>query len=300
MYLLLSILFMVVPLHASLHLNLITPDKKPTGTLLALLSVCNIKHDGSLSSIITATEQEQPHGLVRPKNKERWQTPTYLTDKKDTIHALCTLLGMFHAIEPVGNTYDYIVLFGGTITGIRTRLAFLLQLWQKGIRSKKIIVLTGQRLLDPTIESKAVLVDTNNGILPCKKEWKFDYYPRTETEMIQVLFEQAILPSSLQAVPIIFIDTPAQQKNGGLIRPNTADTIYHWLATSPIPGSVLAISEQPSIGYQDILLRRYMPASFTIETVGPVVSQEHLLAPEILVGTVGWWLYHTLLFMKEN
>ncbi len=287
-----SILFMTTSLSASLlHTNLITPDKKPTPALLALLSICGIDHDGSLAAIIAATQKEQPEGFLRPKNKERWQVTSYLAAKEKAIQAECMALNMVKEIKPIHRDYEYIILFGGTLEGVRTRVAFLAKLWHRGIRFKKIIVLTGQRFLDPVIESEAELTNTRNLILAIKTNWQLKTHPKTETDMIRMVFEQSIIPATWQSVPIEFIDTPMQKKEGWFVRPNTIDTINQWLTTHPLPGSLLAISEQPSIGYQDALLRRFLPPSFTIETVGPAASTSRM-KPEILIGTIGWWLYH--------
>jgi hypothetical protein len=286
-----SILFMTTSLNASLHTNLITPDKKPTPGLLALLSICNIQHDGSLATIITATQKEQPEGFLRPKDKERWQVTSYLTAKEDKIRAQCLTLSMIKEIKPLDYNYEYLLLFGGTLEGVRTRVAFLSKLWHRGVRFKKIIVLTGQRLLDPVIESPQELTNAHNLILSIKPNWQLKNSPTTETDMIRMVFEQSIVPAAWQSMPIEFIDTPMQKRDGWFVRPNTTDTIQHWLTTHPIPGSLLAISEQPSIGYQDALLQRFLPASFTIETVGSAASKSRT-KPEILIGTVGWWLYN--------
>lgn len=272
------------------HTVLITADKKPTPALLALLSLCDIHHDGSLTTIIEATQKEQPVGFLRPKDKERWQITSYVTAKADAIRHQCDLLAMLQEIKPLHHQYDYIVVFGGSIHGIRMRLAFLKKLWEEGVRSQKIIILTGQRFLDPAIESEAILTDKNNGLLPITSTWSMKDYPKTETDMIRMVLEQSIVPQDWHSIPIIYIDTPAPL---GSMRPNTGDTIQYWLTTQPIPGSLLAISEQPLIGYQDAVLRRFLPKSFIIETVGSAIVPD--TKPELLIGTVGWWLYNAYL-----
>ncbi len=142
-------------------------------------------------------------------------------------------------------------------------------------------------------------MDTSRSKVPCKKNWTLSHLPTTETAMIHMVFEQSIVPDAWHDIPIIFIDTPQKEERGTWVRPNTIDTIYHWLSTQPSPGLVLAISEQPSIGYQDTLLRRFLPASFTIETIGPALSASQN-KPEILIGTIGWWLYHADHISKNN
>jgi hypothetical protein len=56
-------------------------------------------------------------------------------------------------------------------------------------------------------------------------------------------------------------------------RATTGDTIIDWLATSPAHGDCLFISNQPYVGYQDSVMRTYIPHSFgSLETCGPQAS----------------------------
>lgn len=287
-----SILFMTTSLSVpSLHTNLITFDKKPTPTFLALLSTCGIQHDGSLATIITATQKEQPEGFLRPKNKERWQLTSYFEIHTTAIIQQCAALHMLTEIKPVKMHYDYAILFGGIIQGVRARLAHLVQCWQEGVRWKQLIILTGQRPLDPNIEATTTWIDRNNGSLPIKQTWHLTDHPLMETDMIHMVLEQSILPAAWQNIPLLIVDTPMQKKGTEFIRPTTADTVYQWLSTHPSPGTILAISLQPLIGYQDAVLRRYLPSSFTLETVGPAAVND-LIKPEILIDTIARWLYN--------
>ena len=67
------------------------------------------------------------------------------------------------------------------------------------------------------------------------------------------------------------------------IRPNTAVTVKRWLKKKkPASGSVLVLSNPPYIGYQDAVVRRCLPRSFQIETIGgPSVYSENMKTDQL-------------------
>jgi hypothetical protein len=196
---------------------------------------------------------------------------------------------MVTEICPTHHTYDYAIIFGALIHTVRKRIAYLVKLWHEGIRWNSLVILSGQRNLDPILESDTTWNDAS--LLPIKTSWKLSQVPKTEIDMIQMVLEQSVLPADWTTIPTTLINTPMQLKEFGLLRPNTADTILCWLTTHPTPGSIVAISTQPYICYQDAILKRILPSSFSIETVGPEIDPCEV-QPEILIGTIGWWLYH--------
>jgi hypothetical protein len=239
----------------------------PTQALLNILQATNIKHDGTLFNIFTETQK----WWLRPSGQERWENQTVFTFNHNNVSQLFEDLALVHEIEPSNQHYNYVILLGATVESVRNRLAYLITLWNNGVRFDSIIILTGQRPLDPTIESPELLLHNNSTTFPCKPNWQFNgQLPRTETEMIKLVFDQADIPTELKNIPVYFIDTPMQlTENGALRRPNTLDTIKEWLKLyNPPTGSILAISNQPFVGYQDAVLRYYLPKSFVIETVG--------------------------------
>ena len=94
------------------------------------------------------------------------------------------------------------------------------------------------------------------------------------------------------AIPIVFVDTPMQKtENNNLRRPNTRDTINEWLQKyNPHNGSILAISNQPFIGYQDAVLRNILPKGFSIETVGCENLENETTT--IILDSLARWIYH--------
>ncbi len=264
----------------------------PSQALQTLLSATDITHDGSLASIVAATQHEQDKGgWLRAQGKERWEIDELFTQKRELLFSIFEHLGVFDQVAPLQNHYDYALLLGAMVYRIRTRLHHLIELWNKGIQFDTIVILCGQRTLDPRLESLDILLNAHNGVLPFKANWQFDgTIPKTETDMMKLVFEQSQLPDEWKNLSIIFIDTPQQlQEDGSWRRPNTQDTVEAWFATDPTPGSILAISNQPFIGYQDTILRRFISATFTIETVGQAASANIKIAT--LLDNMARWLY---------
>ncbi len=174
---------------------------------------------------------------------------------------------------------------------VRSRLKYLIELWEKGVRFGSINVLAGQRPLDPNLESPEILLDKNNMMLPFKDDWQLTGdLPTTEAGAAKLVFDQSVLPAAWNDLAITFIDTPMQETGTGkLRRPNTQDSVVHWLKTDLKPGSVLAISNQPYVYYQDTAFRCCIPETFSLETVGKAAClQERTTA---LLDNMARWLY---------
>ena len=156
----------------------------PTAELSALLAETNVAHDGTLTDIVTKTQQEQPQGWLRARGKERWEVQEVLSERREHILSLFDQLNMVREIGAQKKQYTYAVVFGATIARVRARLAFLAKQWQQGIRFDYLVMLGGQRPLDPQLESKGHLLDAENGLIAFKKGWQLEgALPKTETEM---------------------------------------------------------------------------------------------------------------------
>ena len=110
--------------------------------------------------------------------------------------------------------------------------------------------------------------------------------------MIKLIFEQTDLPEAFRKIPVEFINTPVQAtKDGGTRRPNTADTVSAWLATGPMPGSCLAVSNQPYNLYQDAIIRGSIPTTFTLETVGAGVETQKEESVAVYLDTIARYIF---------
>ena len=81
------------------------------------------------------------------------------------------------------------------------------------------------------------------------------------------------------------------------LRPTTEDSIKIWLETKPAERKILAVSNNPHIGYQESVLKTYLPKDLNLETVGPAASLKLPLA--FYLGEMTRWLYQEQIRLKK-
>ena len=259
---------------------LIDKNKQPTLSLLKLLAKNDCHHDGSLPSIVQVTQKK----LLRQPGKERWESKTNtLPDTEDL--RLFKELYLIQEIIPTQKHYDYALLLGGVFEDVHIRVEHLIHLWKnKGVRFKSLVILTGERPLDEQIESKQSLISYNV---------KNICLPTTESEMIKFVLAQTDLPSEWRkpSFSSVLVSAPMQKMaDGSLRRPNTEDTVIEWLKEhNPDHGTILAVSNQPFVGYQDAVLRKNL-WHFIIETVGAAYKDNESRAT--ILDALTRWLYN--------
>lgn len=272
----------------ALYNAIVDEKKEPKPALLELLKETNCTHNFTIVSIAVATQS-----WLRPTGTERWEIKDNSIRMNNRLSHLFAELCLLQKVKPLHSSYDYAVFFGGSLADVRNRLAYLIELYNRGIQCKCLIVLTGARQLDTILENRASLLHNNRQDLPSKQGLHYKgILPTTEPEMIKFVFQQTYIPNRLHNIPCVFIDTPPQiSANGSSIRPNTQDTIAYWLKKcNPYPGSVLAISNQPFVGYQNAVLRNSMPKKFSIETVGNEYLDNQSVAN--ILDSLARWIYN--------
>jgi hypothetical protein len=259
--------------HKKNPLILFDDNEHPKTALQELLRHIKIKHGNTVHSIVEATQKRYGEGgLLRPAGTERWTFPDITLPSLVRPFYLQCLgeLGFLNRIMPrldphdyknLFKPLDYAVFFGGRLEDIRKRLSFLLDLWQLGIRFKTLVILTGDRPRDPHIENQNTLSKSPYRIKP---GWQLNKMPSAEAEIITCVFEQTELPHEWQSLEKMIINTPTQKNaHGTLQRPNTTDTINHWISTKPQPGSILPITNLPYF-YQIRALENQLPSTFKV------------------------------------
>ena len=110
--------------------------------------------------------------------------------------------------------------------------------------------------------------------MPIKADWKpHGEAPVDEISMIEMIFNQAILPQELARIQQVSVSSPMKHnEKGELVRPSAGDTILAWLALKPEAGNCLVISNQPHCGYIDAVMRTFLPATLSVETVGEFIG----------------------------
>ncbi|MES1224614.1 MAG: hypothetical protein ABUT20_54485, partial [Bacteroidota bacterium] len=275
---------------------LIDEAGKPHEQLKNLLATLSIEHDGTLATIVAETQK----AWLRPKDRERWEIQECFENYSTVILETAQALGIIEDLKPRQKYYDYALLHGSDIHDVKERLGYLIKLAMDEISFNSLIILSGPRPLDPTIENHEILHQQHRD-LKNKINWNAkSKHPETEIEMIEYIFNQVVLPEGLQ-VPTYFISSPiCKSSDGHIKRPTTATTVETWLATNPSPGTCLAISNQPYVIYQDAVLKNLLPTSFFLETVGPALphNKRNTLCGEIL-DTIARILYEALCFIKN-
>lgn len=201
-------------------------------------------------------DEEMPVGELVPhlkdrwvqENLERWEMEGLFEEMKEKALPYLRNLGCIDTIYAETDHYNYALVLGAIGKTMQRRLDFLYEEWQRGVTFDQIVLLSGERDLDPARES----------------------YPeglKTETDLFVYLFENHPLYG---IAPHLIIDAPKVVKKSGKIRrPTTASTVKEWLATRPAKGSCLAISTQPFVGYQEAVIKLFLPKGFSVEGVGP-------------------------------
>lgn len=206
---------------------------------------------------------------------ERWEMMGNFSKKQaEMIIDICLNdLGLKSRISPRQKHYQGVLFLGAALPRVRTRLAFLNGLVDhQEIDFTKIYILTGERPLSKAAgETSQCLIDRHNNLLSIHPEWQPPkVLPHDEGDMIKMVFDQSKHPH-LKEDQIALIYTP---KRKGEARATTETTVFKWLEqTQPKDGLYLAISNQPYVLYQELVIRRCLLQAkrhdIQIECVGP-------------------------------
>lgn len=271
---------------------IVNSEGKPNSAILKMMDVLELPHDGTLKSIVNITQEKFFQKKSGGQRKERWEIEEVLPHLKEETMPVLDKLGMLKEFFPSERKYDSALMLGELLPSVRKRLNYLGDLWENGIRFDKIVFLGGERPLEVTKENPTVLFDRNNKDLLVRNDWQIpEKIPATELEMMHLVWDQAKLPDKMRKIKTEWINAQLKENPTGekLLRPTTEDTIEIWLKTNPTERNVIAISNNPYIGYQESVIRTYLPKDFKIETVGPAASLKLPLA--FYLGEMTRWLY---------
>lgn len=278
MQLLRKLKFYVLPLLCLIFARTLTASIPQE--VYSLLDVCGIEHDGTLPSIVKAT---QSAWLMKPL-QERWQLEEkdFSPEKKQEIRTLIEQMGFFHEISPQEQHYTYCLIGGATSPAFQKRLNYVAHLWQNGLRFDQLILLSGDRDLDPVIDKAEV----EKG---CK----------IEAEAVRFIYDTTPLPAEMRDVPVLVSKAPKQNSPHGLIRPSRAGTVRAWLELNPMPGNCLFITHQPYIHYDNTVAACLLDSSYPFMTAGPGTTPEKN-SVALLLDTVARYLYQKLEYEKSH
>jgi hypothetical protein len=228
-----------------------------------------IAHDYSLNSLVRQTQEKWLQ-----QNKERWQFEPREEHRFHYIFPFLKSLGCIDAFYAQEKQYDYAVVLGGYYTRIQARLNHLIEEWDRGVRFRYLVFLTGERFLDIETEMPQFNLKSDD---------------KTEAALMQHIWEAQFPHHPLKDLPFTLVDTLGRKEAKGWRRPSTKDTLLKWLSFSPKPGSCLFVSSQPFITYQHTVIQTHLPSSFSAETVGSY-TEKHL-ALSVYLDNLSRWLY---------
>lgn len=243
---------------------LLEADGKPTQPLIEIAKIYDISGEDQFDSILAFA---QTHFLQN--SKERWEFSDVTSDKTEELFTAFRSLGCIDEIHPKQQTYTYALVLGSTENNMKDRISYLVQEWEKGVRFSEVVLLSGERPLDPKIEPASASFET-------------------ESDLIAHLW-LALTTEDLHSLPVTVIRSPMKYSSSLLKRPNTQDTLIDWLKLSPMEGSCLAVSSQPFVYYQESVLQTYLPQGFTLDTIGPKSSKAFSLS--LYLDNLAKWLF---------
>jgi hypothetical protein len=254
---------------------------EPRDNLLQLLRIVGMPEDTETLEKINTWAQAN---LLR--DKERWNEQTQRFEVfKEKLMPLLKALGFIEEVSPSFQKYDAAAIHGGLFPRVRLRLYDLIEQWKKGIRFKELYFLGGERPLEPEYESETILFEDKDSLLKIRKDWKKpEKLPQTESEMMQMVWEQSEIPQDMRKeITVHFVNAPMKEdpKTHKKLRPTTDDTIQEWLKSHPVIGRYLTISNAPYIDRQDAIFRfTVLKASqgYKIDTMGSKAREGEKIA----------------------
>lgn len=226
--------------------------------------------------------------FLRGKGLERWDIvdSPELEAKRVAIWNTLKKLGFVDAKHPQQQKYDYALLLGALEARVDLRRQHLeTVVAENKIEIDKVALLGGQR---PLRDSE-----------PCAQVFSpfLGKVPETEIDMLEHNYynARATMPDLLKQVPVSPINAPMKENaHGELIRPNTQDTLDYFKKLNPIPGKVLAISNQPHCQYQDAVIRGSLRAEdgWEVETIGVEASEKMTIGN--VLDAIARYVYQSL------
>jgi hypothetical protein len=240
----------------------------PTPSLVKLMTLLGMEEEPK--DLSTINTWAQTHLL---RKGERWDPQTdQFEHSAPQITSLLAQLGFMKAVDPSRQTYEGALFYGSLLSSTRVYLHYLIEQWNKGVRFKHLYILSGARPLEPSLENPEALLSDNHSPLKIRSNWIAPtILPRTESEMMVFVWEQAELPEDMRTqMQLHVIDAPMKLdlQTGKLTRPTRDDTLQLWVQSAPTPGHYLAVSRAPYIVRQAITAEVVVPQEYIIDTVG--------------------------------
>ncbi len=276
-------------------------NHQPRVKLIQLLEIVGMPSlENSENPIFQINDWAQKNLL---RQGERWEEQTLKFEKlKSQIKPILSDLGFIESTTSHFTTYQGALVHGGLLSRVRLRLNYLTLEWNRGVRFQDLYFLGGERSLDAQQENKDLLIQDPASVLKIRKDWKAPKeLPKTENEMIQLVWEQSEIPEDMRKqVTVHFINAPMKKdpKSNNLLRPTTDDTIEMWVKSSPPYGRYLAVTNAPYINRQDVVIRTVAPTEYGFDTIGPGAREQEKMV--IILDELARLIFQTKQLAAKN
>ena len=244
-------------------------------------------HKELINDIIDFVKLTQANFTVRTGSQERWQVkpmPWMETNKENNFQCLESL-GFTEAIKPDEMAADALCILGSTMRSIKNRIKYAELLFDNGLKTEHIILLSGERAVKVDVdgtEEELESIASNYHISDISK--------LTETHLIQESYKNSLLSNKAS---VYIIDTPTRN----LPRPTTQTTIAElviWLKQHNDIKHIIFVSSQPHVKYQGAIVKEVLRNSgsqVSFEVVGDSYYDKENLYPIIeALGSYIWAL----------
>ncbi len=254
---------------------------QPRVKLLQLLELLGMKPVNRCKTNLLEINRWAQENLLR--KGERWEEQANRFEvSQSKMISLLSDLGFVDASLPHFNEYEGALVHGARLGIMRLRIHYLIEQWERGVRFAHLFFLSGERPLEPQQENEESFMQDKDSPLKIRKDWLRPVeFPKTECEMIRLIWEQSEIPESLRKkVQVYFINAPVKKDplSGKLLRPNTNDTVECWIKTEPPHGRYLAITNAPYVNRQDLVVRTIAPSGYGFDTIGFGASKQEKVA----------------------
>lgn len=261
-----------------------TKELKPTPLLTELLILDGLyEPNDTITDIVRKTQNKWIAVRQGKDQKERSDLIDSEAQKAiaPQVVEIASKMGLFDEKAPKLKKYNYGICLGAFLNGVRSRLALLIDAWEKGIRFESLYFLTGERDLRSgpgEQDDFALLCDATRSVLPFKADWQ---PPRresitynTEYDMVKIIWEQTAIPQSMEQElqgKVFFVDA----KKNGAARPSTRDTYILWLQEyHPLPGTILATSHPLLWVHQQLAGMNIVGQKYPLDTISSAASAQ--------------------------
>ena len=237
-----------------------------------------------LNWLLELIRETQAKFWNRAGGKERWQVGplSWMVNNTNASWDCLKTLGFVSAVEPKNGSRGTVCLLGAAKGRMQARLQFLKELINRGkLQVEKLVLLSGERLVTEKVDGSREELE-KIAHFSHKDSWE----KVTEMDILRYLVDQ---DPELKKLPIVVVDTKAQQKSDGTwARPTTQSTVAKWLEESPADGPVYFISSQPHVqpqtaGILSVFKAKKMPDG-EIQTIGAEFAAETPTAQMVKQG----------------